>query len=420
MEVHVARQPIYDRQLQVYGYELLYRRSAGATTADVIDDDAATATVLMNTFTEIGLKTLTAGRPAFINLSRRFLGEQDLALPKEGVVLELLENIEPDAEMIDAVRRLSRAGYRIALDDFVLGSDQRDRLLPYVDIVKVDVFDMPPQQIVHHARILRRHRVACLLAEKIETQEIMKLCRSSGFDYFQGFFLSRPSTMSKRTVSSGRLPLLRLIAAMQDPEIQIHQLEQLVNQDPSLSYKLLRYLASPIFPARGIDSIRSAILYLGQRGLANWATLMALSASHDQPSERIVALLMRAQLCQQLAADRRHVGPAARLAHDPSTAFTVGLFSGLDAVLDAPLAVICDELPLTPATREALLERRGPYGAVLACALAQEQGHWEAIAELGFVASRVADHYVAALRWADAHWAWLARIAETPNDGRGA
>lgn len=402
MNVFVARQPIFDSQLRVHGYELLYRRS-DIDTAEFIDGDAATSSVILNTFTEFGIENLTYGRTAYINLTRKFFLDQYLPLPKDKVVIELLEDIEPDKELIDALRRLSKQGYTIAIDDFVLDTDERERLFPYVDIVKVDVFDLSPQQIIHHARILRRHRIKTLLAEKIETEETMKLCRSSGFDYFQGFFLSRPSTLSRSSVPSSRLPLLQLIATLQKPDANVQELEQIIGQDIALSYKLLRYLASPIFPSRNIESIRAAVLYLGQRDLANWATLLALTTAPDQPSERIVSILLRAHVCSQLAS-RTGIG-------DPGSAFTIGLFSGLDAVLNAPLDVICAELPLTAEISKALLEHSGPQGDLLAATLAQEQGQWGKISQLGFAPELLAEVYLESIRRADEQWAWLSRAA---------
>lgn len=403
LNIFVARQPIFDARMRVCAYELLYRR-ADTDTAEVIDGDTATSSVLLNSFIEIGIETLTKGLPAYINLTRNFFLDLCPQLPKEKVVLELLENIEPDAELIAAIRQLSSQGYTIALDDFVLGRDGHERLLPYVDIVKVDVYNMAPRQIVNHARELRRHKINALLAEKIETEQIMNLCRSCGFDYFQGFFLSRPSTLNRRSVQSSKLPLLRLISSLNHPEMDVQELEQIITQDPSLSYKLLRYLASPLFPARNIDSVRSAILYLGKRNIANWATLLTLSSYQDQPAERIVSLLIRGHICEKLA-HNTCTGP-------PETAFTIGLFSGMDAVLDAPLEVICNELSLSDEVRQALLQRTGPYGAVLAATIAQEQGNWDKLTQLGFSRTLLAEIYVDAVRRADEQWAWLSQAVQ--------
>ncbi|MFP4184149.1 MAG: EAL and HDOD domain-containing protein [Halorhodospira sp.] len=402
-EIFLARQPIFNRELQVCGYELLYRRGH-SERAEFVDGDAATSTVILNTFMEIGLETVTGGHPAYLNLTRRFFVDHHVPFPKESVVLEVLEDIEPDDELIAALSRLSREGYRIALDDYVLDGHRRHRLLPYIHMVKVDVMGMSAQQIVRHARALQRSRVPALLAEKVETQEVMDQCRAAGFEYFQGFFLSRPATLSRRSVASNRMPLLRLIAALQRPELDVRELEQIVGQDLSLAYKLLRYLASPLFPARDIDSIRSAILYLGRRQLADWAVLLAMTSYGDQPPERIVTLLVRARVSEQLVQHKQG-------GSDPGAAFTLGLFSGLDAVLDAPLSAICDELPLSEESRCALLEHTGPYGRILAAVLAQEQGEWDRLAATGVSASLVNRLYLEALRWAETQWGWLARAA---------
>lgn len=410
-DVFLARQPVVDREQSVCGYELLYRRR-DSDTAEFTDGDAATSTVIVNTFMELGLSRVTGGHPAYINLTRRFLVNDPVPFPKDQVVLEVLEDIEPDKELIKALRQLSREGYRIALDDFMLDTDQRHRLLPYADIIKVDISGMAPREIVRHARMLRRAHVPALLAEKIETREIMDLCRSAGFDYFQGFFLSRPTTLSRRTVDTQRLPLLKLIATLHQPELEVGELERIMGQDLSLSYKLLRYLASPLFPVRNIDSIRAAILYLGRRQLANWAVLLAMTTYGNQPSERIVALLIRARVCERLT-QHRYGGD------DSGAAFTIGLFSGLDAVLDAPMRIICEELPLSAEAEQALLEHDGPYGRVLAAAMAQEQAAWDRLSELDIPPEVVNRFYLEAVRCADEQWLWLRRSSGEARSSTG-
>lgn len=174
MDIFLARQPIFSRTLRVHGYELLFRRS-DVTTADITDGDAATSSVILNAFAEIGLDRITGNRPAFLNLTRRFLLEEPIPFPPRRVVLEVLEDIEPDAELREALRRFSQRGYRIALDDFVFEKGHK-RLLPLVDIVKVDVRGMWPQEVVAHAHELRARGIHKLLAEKVETQEMMELC----------------------------------------------------------------------------------------------------------------------------------------------------------------------------------------------------------------------------------------------------
>lgn len=402
-EVYVARQPIFDRDLQVCGYELLYRGGA-VNTAQFPDGDTATANVMVNTLMEMGLNRMTSGQPAYINLTRNFLVHESIPLPPSQIVLEVLEDIEPDQELIGALRRLSQQGYRIALDDYMIDGQARHRLLPFVDIVKVDISNMRPQEIVRNARALQRARTPKILAEKIETQPYMDLCCRAGFDYFQGFFLSRPKTFSQKTIAPNRLPLLNLVAALHQPELEVRELEQIIGQDLSLTYKLLRYLASPLFPTRELESIRGAILYLGHRQLTNWAILLAMTLQGDQPAERLVSLIVRARVCEMLTRNRYG-------GNDASKAFTVGLFSGLDAVLDAPIKQICNELTLSDELRQALTEHIGPYGRVIAAARAQEIGDWDALNQLEIPLRQINSFYIEALSWADQQWAWLNRSA---------
>ncbi|MCG5531006.1 HDOD domain-containing protein [Halorhodospira halochloris] len=400
-EVYLARQPIYNRDLDVCGYELLYRHGQSGTS-NVANGDSATASVIENYIMSFGLESITGGKTAYINLTRNFFVQDFIPFQKHQVVLELLEDIEPDEELITSLQYLCERGYSIALDDYILDTDERHRLYPYVNIIKVDVLNMSYQEVARHARKLIRPDGPKLLAEKVENKQMMDLCRKAGFSYFQGFFLSRPSTFSTQSMTTQRVPLLRLIAALHDPEIDLRKLESIISQDLSLTYKLLRYISSPLFGIRGgVESIRSAILYLGRQELARWAMILALVSEDNQPAERVRSLLIRARVCEQLT-KHRYGGS------DRGTAFTVGLFSGLDAVFDCPMESICEQLPLSDETRQALINHSGPYGRVLEAALAQEHGDWDRLEQLDIPVDQLNGFYLEAVQWADEQYQQLA------------
>ncbi|MBK5935563.1 EAL and HDOD domain-containing protein [Halorhodospira halophila] len=403
-EIRIARQPIYDRNLEVCGYELLYRQGE-ATTAEFVDGDAATASVMGHALLSMNFQQLTAGKPAYINLTRRFFVEDLVPFGRDQVVLELLEDTEPDEELQHALRRIARQGYAIALDDYVLGTDQRHKLFPYINLIKVDVLNLSFQEVVQHAKRLRRPGGPALLAEKVEDQRMLDLCHKAGFAYFQGFFLSRPATLTGRTLDAGRLHIMQLLSGLYRPEVDLREIEHLITHDLALSYKLLRYLQSPVFAARGIDSVRSAVLYLGRRELAHWALLLALASNQNQPAEQLRSLLIRARVCTQLT--RNRYGGS-----DPDAAFTVGLFSGLDAVFDLPIERVCEQLPMSPEVSAALTRREGPYGRVLSAAIAQEQGAWDQLAGLEIPGQQINHFYIDAVKWADAHYAQLAQTTK--------
>jgi len=390
-DFYVGRQPIFDRKLSVVGYELLYRPH-DATRAGVINGDQATSQVLLNSFVEIGLPRLVGERSAFVNLTRNFIVNSDLLPPeKDQLVLEVLENVEPDEELVDAVRKLSNDGYRIALDDFIF----HDKLRPLVelaDIIKIDLRALDRDTLEEHVRLLSQYP-AKLLAEKVETPEELDHCQKLGFDYFQGYFLCCPRNIKGRRLPANRVNTMRLVAQLQDPATDLEQLETIIAQDVTLSYKLLRYLNSAAFSGRKqISSIRHALVYLGHRAIKNWATLIALADIDDKPSELINAALIRAKMCELLA--------RALDKQDRESAFTVGMFSVLDAMLDTPLPDLMADLPLSPEITEALLHHQGEFGCVLQTTIAYDRGDWEHINCPGVADDMLSDIYLMAVEWA--------------------
>ena len=390
-DVFVARQPIFDRSLKVFGYELLFRH-ADSNEAHVEDGDIATSELILNAFTAIDFDELVGTHRAFINMTRSFLlRERQVALPADRVVLEVLEDSQPDPALIDALQNWKRCGYQIALDDFIL----QESLLPLVavaDIAKVEINTATPAQITEQVQALRRHKLH-LLAEKVETQEQFEFCHELGFDYLQGFFLQRPKVVRGTSIPTGRMPTVMLLAALHRPDIDVDELEEIIGRNVSLSYKLLRYLNSPLFPLkRRIESIRQALVYIGLQELRVWASLVTLSAVPGKPHALVTMLMVRAKTCELLAKELEF--------SNTGNYFTVGLFSGLDALLDAPLAEILESIGLGEEMTAALLERKGESGRILEAVLDYEQGAWDGIDRSHIPGRLLSEAYLGALRWA--------------------
>ncbi len=389
-DVFVGRQPIYDVRQHVIGYELLFR-SGQQNRAGQIDDVRATSQVIVNTFLGFGLSKLVGDRLAFINLSREFLDQAaSLPFPPDRVVFEVLESVVPDDDIGRSLSTLRDQGYGLALDDYV-HDDRWQPLLPLVDFVKLDVLALTTDELHQQVAVLRPKGVA-LVAEKVEDQAVFEQCRKLGFHYFQGYFLSRPRTVRGAAIPPSRLPTVRLLATIQRPELEGGELERIIGTDVGLSHRLLRYLNSAYYQLqRPLDSIRQAILYLGLDELRRWASLMAIAAVDDKPSELISMLTVRARMCELLGRQL--------YAADGDTFFTVGLFSGLDVVLDVPLSEVVAELPLSREVHEALLQRQGPAGRVLDCVLHYEAGDWDWLDMNEFPAEIVFQAYVDAIDW---------------------
>ena len=390
----LARQPIFDRQLQVTSYELLFRDD-GVNRAVIGDDDVATSQVLLGAFTEIGLKELVGERQAYLNVSTRFVVEgYALPLPHDQLVLELLERAEVTDELVTAITGLRRDGYTIALDDFVLNEETRP-LLALADVVKVDVLETPRTELL---RVVRELRVfgAKLLAEKVETHEDFELCHELGFDLFQGYFLCRPKVVRGRGIASSRLSTLRLVGRLNEPGAEVGEIEALIAHDVGLSYRLLRYINSAFFGLRReITSVRQVLVLLGLDNIRRWATLLALATVEDKPVELLVTALTRARLCELLA-------PAFPPA-DPGSLFTIGLFSVVDAIMDTPMGEVLESLPFSEDVRVALLRLEGPMGEALRCALACERGDVVTAREgAGSGGVLLGELYLEAVAWATA------------------
>ncbi len=390
-DIYIGRQPIYDRKLNVYAYELLFR-AAPDNTARFTDGDQATTDVIVNTFLEIGLDNIVGNRLAFINLTRSyFVGEHTISLPKNRVVLELLEDIDADEEVIAGVKRLSDQDYTIALDDFIY-HESLQPLVSLADLVKIDIMALNRDDVRAHVSALRQHPLR-LVAEKVETQEDFDFCRDLGFDYFQGYFFAQPKVIRGQRLPNNRLAILKLLSRLQDPNITPEQLEELIAQDIAFSYRILRYVnsASLALP-RKIESIHQAVVILGLQTIRSWTTLLAMSQVDNKPAELVVTAMVRGKMAEGLA--------RAMNAPQPESFFTVGLFSALDALMDNSMEEILTQLPLADHIAAALLHRRGIHGDILECVLTYERGQWENLGCSQLGTHKIRDCYLEALQWA--------------------
>jgi EAL and modified HD-GYP domain-containing signal transduction protein len=339
VEVFVARQPIFDRNRKVWGYELLFRSAASQTRFDGTEATSATRQVISNGMLSIGFDKLLRGKHACINFGREML-LQDLytSLPHQTAVIELTEDIEPDEEVVEAVKRMRAQGYRIALDDF-RACPQMEPLVALANMIKVEMFTPKPQQ---EAMVREFHdRGIRMLSEKVETDVEFRWALSAGYDYFQGNFFSCPVVMRGQQIPAIKLHCLRLIQEVHRPELDFGRLTTMISEDVSFSYKLLRYANSARFGRETkIHSIRRALVAGRVRHpqVGSIAALPTIAA--DKPGELMRKSLVRARFCELLA---QASGQGLE-----DQAFLMGLFSLLDALLDRPLDEVLKEVGLAP------------------------------------------------------------------------
>ena len=389
----VARQPIYDKKLTVVGYELLYR--SGDMQEAVFDDgDLASCETILNAFMHIGIDTLTGSSLAFINYPKEFVINESLtAMFKEQSVLEILEDVEPTEDVIDGIKRLKAEGYKIALDDFKYDI-QRQSLVDLADFIKIDVIANDKQEVLAELEHLSAFK-GKIIAEKVETQAMHTLCEELGFDYFQGFFFCKPQLVKQKHIPANKAVVLNLLNKVQDPELNYDEFEAILAQDVSLTYKLLRYINSAMFSLRReVDSIKDAVVLLGQDNVKKWISLILMSKVSDtKPDELIVTALVRARMCE-LIAEKAY--PEVK-----SQMFIIGLFSVLDALMDTPMIDLLDTVILSVPIKMALLDQVGTPGEIYQLVLDYERFNWEALKDHRVSTDILVTSYIEAVEWAD-------------------
>ncbi len=392
-EVFVARQPIYDASMAVVAYELLYRASPTSRTAQFGDPGGATLEVITGAALEIGLDRLAGGLPVHINFPQELLVKlPDLPLQPGRIVIEVLEDVRATPQVLQGIRTLRARGHRIALDDYA-PPDSDPRLLEVADVVKLEVNYPPADELARLARQLQAAGLE-LIAENVESREDFERCVELGFKGFQGNFLQQPETFSARRVPVSRLGTLRLAAALQSEDYSLDEVERLLSQDVSLSYRVLRCINSSYYNLpRRIESIRQAIVILGLDTLRQLCSLLCLQGLDDRPPSLLMQAMTRGRMCEQLGklAGARDAGPF----------FITGLFSLLNALLGMPTRKVVEELPLTPAVVRALIAGEGPLGAALQCTRAYERGVWDHAVYADLAPHLIRAAYVDSLFWAE-------------------
>ncbi len=398
MEVYVARQPIFNTKQQIFGYELLFRGGTSNAFPD-IDGDTATSKVLTNSFFNFGIDHIAGGKKAFVNFTQELLIRKlPTMFPVETLVVEVLEDVKPEKEVIESCKEIAEQGYELALDDFFYETGL-EPLIGLANIIKMDFRSTPIETIQEYVEKLSKYSVK-FLAEKVETHEEFQKALEMGFEYFQGYFFSKPQIMAGKDISPSKITLVQIVAEANKPDFDFEELEKLIARDVSLSYKLMRYINSAFFKrVHEVSSIKQAIVLLGEMGLRRFISLIVMAKlAADKPDELIRTSIVRARLCEQL-------GKLASVEMDSSELFTLGLFSLIDAIMDQEMESLMDKLPLSENIKNALVSGEGVLGNFLKLAQCYESGDWKGFSEnvksLGIEEEKVPECYMEALGWAN-------------------
>jgi EAL and modified HD-GYP domain-containing signal transduction protein len=375
MDAYVARQPIFSKNKKIYAYELLFRDGTANFVSD-IDGDVATTTVMSNSVLTIGIESILGDKRAFINFTQNLLIKKvPLLLPKETTVVEILEDVNPEPELLDACREMANQGYLLALDDF----EYSPELMPLIEMAHIIKFDFrltPVPEIKAYLNQLPPGKRR-LLAEKVETHEEFKVAQEMGFELFQGYFFCKPEIIRGREIPGSQLNLIQLMSELNKRDFQFDQLENLVAQDVGLSYKLMRYINSPFFGrANKVASVRQALVFLGEKEIRRFISLVAMSRlAANKPNELVRTSCIRGKFCELIT----EKNPGQR---DPAELFTLGMFSLIDAIVDTTMQDVMERMPLSPNLKLALISFKGPLSPYLALIRAYEKGEWTLVSKL--------------------------------------
>lgn len=372
----MARQPIFNRKKEIYGYELLFRTSLDNFFDFSVDQDYASTRTLADSFMYFGMKEITGGKKAFLNFTGSvLLSEIALMFPKDILVVELLETVKPSDEVVDAFRNLKKKGYTLALDDFQY-FPEFEPLIELSDIIKIDFKLTKAGDRKMMMKIIGESK-KFFLAEKIETHEEFQEAMSLGYSYFQGYFFQKPVIVAGKDVKGYKLNILQIMKELGEEDADYGKIESILKRDVALTYKLLRFINSAaIGIVERVSSVRHAISLLGVDEFRKWVTMMMMiRLGEDKPEALMKHSIIRATFCESLAIILNGE-------YKSSDYFLLGLFSLIDAYLDRPMDEIVLELPIEDHIKEALLGKENALSRILDIFRGIEESKWEEVSSL--------------------------------------
>lgn len=398
MYFYAARQPILDRNKELYAYELLFRDGLENAFPD-IDGDEATSRIVEGSQLSYGLDDFLGDKPGFINFTLDTLTKKyPSMLPKEQIVVEILETIQPGKRLLAECQQLKEQGYVLALDDYIHQPVWR-HFYPFIDIIKIDFRSTSTDTINSIKQAIADFSHIKLLAEKVETNEEFQLAMDLGFSYFQGYFFSKPEMMQSKALAPAQMTLAELLYETSKADMDLNKITDVFQRDVHLSYKLLRYSNSAIFKRRTeIETIKQALVVLGQAELKKFLSLLfTAQISSDKPAELMRMSMTRARFAEGLAQLHGKV--------DTAKAFLTGLMSLMDAILDESIESVMAKLPLAKEIKDALVDKQGVLAEYIKLIQLYETAQWQdanaAINALHLPIEKVPDAYHTAVQWAN-------------------
>jgi EAL and modified HD-GYP domain-containing signal transduction protein len=386
---NLARQPIFDSKLKTVGYELLFRGDPSQTPSPE-GSTRITSLVLADTLAEFGLETVVGTLPAWVSFPSEYLTEKlPIPIGPKALVIQVHADVTTNDEALERLHDLKQQSYRIVFD--ATGHDPNfPDILRIASTTKIDIQGRTVDEVKHDVAFYSKHPTS-LLANRVSRMSDFDACHKLGFTLFQGNFICQPEQIKQKRVPTNRIAMVRLMTELYSDNPSTERIRNLVQQDVTLSYRLLKWLNSSLFALpHPVESIQHALLMLGMNRLRNLVSLIVLSRVDDKPAEVVTNCLMRARIGEKIA---RHYDVSAE------TMFTVGLLSLLDVLIGTPMEQILETMPLASELQQAILRREGMCGRLLSGIEAHERGDWAGVETAGLDLSILTPAWVDAAVW---------------------
>lgn len=398
MDIFVARQPIFNRNQEVIAYELLYRDSEQNFFDGSVTSSIATSILLMNSYLNFGIEHLVGNYKAFVNFDKQLImNDIPQLLNKEHVTIELLEDIVPDQSFIDKITHLKNIGYTLAIDDFV--EDYKfTEVVKLCDIIKVEFLGATRASIQKICTTWKKEG-KLLLAEKVETREEYEWARQIGFDYFQGFFFSKPTLVKSKGINDSATQYIKLMGEINSPVPDYKVISDLIEFDISLTYKLLKLVNSKFTAGNKVHSIRHSLSILGTDSLKKWLSLaMVQNHGASKGSAIVITSMVRSRLLGLIA------NHSSLKAHSQELSF-IGILSVLNVILEKPMIELVEQLPVTDNIKNTLINEDTIYSPAYNLCLSYEKGDFKLLESysnvINYDMNLLPTHYIEAVTWAD-------------------
>ena len=331
--------------------------------------------MIVNLLSQFGINQILGNKLGFVNIAASSLMSDTIELlPPERIVLEILEDTPINAQIITRCKALKELGFKLSIVDYA-NRPEHMVLLPHVDYVKIDLSSTPLEKIPELIELVQKKSSAKMIADKVEEEALFLECKKLDFDAFQGYFFAKPTIMKGKQAQPDQMCLMRMIGMLLG-DADLSELEELFKNSPGLTLGLLK-LVNSIGVNGGrepVESIRQAIVMLGQKQMLRWVQLLMYASPSNPAGDAIMLQVASRARLMELIAEKVD----SYQDHFSDQAFMVGMLSLADTVIHAPMQQILDDIGLSDSLKKAILDQDGTHGHLLKLAQDMEHGNFDA------------------------------------------